>query len=66
MSNGGYVVEDAEAREALRVFRGEWTRLVRVQVSEAILARGDALAWEHALRGYDAEEGMVPLPEELP
>lgn len=48
------VVEDAEAREALRVFRGEWTRLVRIQVSEAIVARTDVLAWEHALRGYDA------------
>lgn len=48
------VLEDAEAREALRVFRGEWSRLVRIQVSEAILGRADGLAWEHALRGYDA------------
>lgn len=48
------VLEGDEAREAVRVFRGEWSRLVRVQISEAIVSRADELAWEHALRGYDA------------
>ena len=44
--------EDAEA--ALQVFRVDWPRLVRIQVSEAVVAQADALAWEHGLRGYDA------------
>ena len=42
------------AQEALRVFRREWPDLVRVQVTEWVVARADALAWEHGLRGYDA------------
>jgi predicted nucleic acid-binding protein len=27
---------------------------VRVQVTEALIARADAFAWEYGLRGYDA------------
>jgi len=27
---------------------------VRLQLTEIIVARADALAWEHGLRGYDA------------
>ena len=27
---------------------------MRVPVSEALVARSEALAWEHGLRGYDA------------
>jgi len=42
------------ARETLRVFRREWPDLVRVQVTEWVVARADALAWEHGLRGYGA------------
>ena len=43
-----------EASGALRVFRSQWADLIRVQPTEAIAARADALAWEHGLRGYDA------------
>ena len=32
----------------------EWDHLIRLQVTEALLRRAGALAWEHALRGYDA------------
>lgn len=39
---------------ALQVFRSEWPRLVRVQTTELLIARADALAWEWGLRGYDA------------
>jgi len=43
---------DAEA--ALQVFRAEWPQLVRLQLTEVILAYADTLAWTHDLRGYDA------------
>ena len=43
-----------EAASALQVFRSEWPSLVRVQTTETLIARADALAWELGLRGYDA------------
>ena len=42
------------AASALQVFRSEWPNLVRVQATEMLIARADALAWELGLRGYDA------------
>jgi predicted nucleic acid-binding protein len=42
------------ARSALQVFRSEWLNLVRIQATETLIARADALAWEFGLRGYDA------------
>lgn len=42
------------AAAALQMFRNEWPRLVRVQVTEFLVARADNLAWELGLRGYDA------------
>jgi predicted nucleic acid-binding protein len=44
--------EQAEA--ALLVFRAQWPRLARLQLTEPLLARADALAWDHGLHGYDA------------
>jgi predicted nucleic acid-binding protein len=43
-----------EALASLQVFRNEWPDLMRVQVTEILIARADTLAWEHGLRGYDA------------
>ena len=43
-----------EALASLQVFREEWPDLVRVQVTEMVVARADAFAWDHGLRGYDA------------
>lgn len=43
-----------EAEAALQVFRAQWPDLVRLQLTEIVLAQADALAWEHGLRGYDA------------
>jgi predicted nucleic acid-binding protein len=43
-----------EAEAALQVFRAEWGDLVRLQLTEAILAQADTLAWDYGLRGYDA------------
>jgi predicted nucleic acid-binding protein len=43
-----------DALTGLKVFRREWPDIVRVQVTEMVVARADDLAWEHNLRGYDA------------
>ena len=43
-----------EAQAGLQAFRSDWPDLMRVQVTEAVVARADALAWERNLRGYDA------------
>ena len=49
----GVLSRDAGAA-ALQVFRSEWPQLVRVQATELVLARADALSWDLGLRGYDA------------
>ncbi len=49
----GIVTED-RARKAQRSFTGDWPDIVRVPVTEALVERAEALAWDHALRGYDA------------
>jgi predicted nucleic acid-binding protein len=48
------VLTAAAARKAQRVFASEWPDLVRIAVSEAVVERAERLAWDHALRGYDA------------
>ena len=49
----GLVTED-RARSAQRSFAGDWPDLIRVPVSQALVERAEALAWDHGLRGYDA------------
>ena len=39
---------------ALKAFRADWPNLVRVQVTDSVVARADSLAWEYGLRGYDS------------
>jgi predicted nucleic acid-binding protein len=39
---------------ALRQFRSEWESFQRLPITENTVVRGDALAVEHNLRGYDA------------
>jgi predicted nucleic acid-binding protein len=43
-----------EASSALQVFNSEWENLVRLQLTEVMIARAANLAWEYGLRGYDA------------
>jgi predicted nucleic acid-binding protein len=43
-----------EALACLQAFREEWPDLVRIQITDMVIARAEALAWEHSLRGYDA------------
>jgi predicted nucleic acid-binding protein len=49
----GYVSAES-AQAAWQQFCRDWPTLVRIKVSEAILERAAALAWEYQLRGYDA------------
>jgi uncharacterized protein len=48
------VLSDDDARQAQRTFAGEWVDFARLPVTEALVARAETLAWNHALRGYDA------------
>jgi predicted nucleic acid-binding protein len=43
-----------EAAAALQAFQAEWDNVVRIRVTEGLVARAASVAWEHALRGYDA------------
>jgi uncharacterized protein len=42
------------AFQTLKAFRKDWESLARIQASESVVSRADALAWAHSLRGYDA------------
>ena len=48
------VIEQNAARAALDAMRREWIRLVRIQATELLIARAETVAWNAALRGYDA------------
>ncbi len=43
-----------EALASLESFRSQWQNYLRLDLTEIAIARADALAWEHNLRGYDA------------
>lgn len=49
------------ARKAQRAFTVDWPDLVRVPVTEALVERAGTLAWEYALRGYDAVQLAAAL-----
>ena len=48
------VLDNLGGRRAHKRFAGEWPDFVRIPVTETLVARADALAWDHGLRGYDA------------
>jgi len=55
------VLDDVGGRRAQRRFSREWPDLMRVPVTEALVARAEALAWAHGLRGYDAVQLAAAL-----
>lgn len=55
------VLDDVGGRRAQRRFSREWPDLIRVPVTEALVARAEALAWAHGLRGYDAVQLAAAL-----
>jgi predicted nucleic acid-binding protein len=48
------LITPEETLAALRQFRSEWESFQRLPITENTVVRGDALAVEHNLRGYDA------------
>jgi predicted nucleic acid-binding protein len=44
--------EDATA--AVQIFRAQWPNLLRIRVTETLIAQADAISWDYSLRGYDA------------
>ncbi|MGH9200595.1 MAG: type II toxin-antitoxin system VapC family toxin [Vicinamibacterales bacterium] len=48
------ILPDDEARKAHRKFAADWPDYARLPVTGGLVARAEALAWDHALRGYDA------------
>jgi len=48
------VLDDVGGRRVQRRFAAEWPHFVRVPATESLVARAEALAWNHGLRGYDA------------
>lgn len=48
------VVAREEGFAVLQAFRDEWFDLVRIDVTDALVARADEFAWQFGLRGYDA------------
>ena len=48
------IVEPDKGRKAQRTFTSQWPDFAKVPVTEALVARAEALAWDSALRGYDA------------
>ncbi|MGC9334563.1 MAG: type II toxin-antitoxin system VapC family toxin [Anaerolineae bacterium] len=55
------VLTQEELFAALQVFRSDWVDLVRIQVTEMVVARADALAWDQGIRGYDAVQLAAAL-----
>jgi uncharacterized protein len=48
------IVEPESGRKAQRAFASEWPDIAKIPVTEALVSRAEALAWDFALRGYDA------------
>ena len=55
------VLDDVGGRRAQRRLSREWPDLMRVPVTEALVARAEALTWAHGLRGYDAVQLAAAL-----
>jgi predicted nucleic acid-binding protein len=48
------VLDEEQALAGRRLFSQDWPHLIRVQLTDALVDRAGALAWNHGLRGYDA------------
>jgi predicted nucleic acid-binding protein len=48
------LLSDDEARKAQRRFAADWSDFARLPLTDGLVARAETLAWDHALRGYDA------------
>ena len=48
------VLSSERGQNAHRDFLRDWADVSRIPVTEALLSRADTLAWDYALRAYDA------------
>lgn len=48
------VIEREEGFANLQAFRDEWFDLIRIDITDELVARADEYAWQFGLRGYDA------------
>jgi uncharacterized protein len=48
------IITQEDATAALRLFRSEWESFQRLPITENTVMRGDFLACDHNLRGFDA------------
>ena len=48
------IIEPDSGRKAQRAFASQWSDIAKVPITEALVSRAEALAWDFALRGYDA------------
>lgn len=55
------ILDDRGGRRVRGRFAREWPDLIRVPVTEALVSRAEALAWDHGLRGYDAVQLAAAL-----
>lgn len=55
------VLDEKAGRRAQRTFANEWLDIVRLPITEALIARAESAAWEYALRGYDAVQLAAAL-----
>ena len=53
VTRAGLVTRESAAK-ALQAFNADWEHMIRLQVSEPLVARAASLAWELGLRGCDA------------
>ena len=60
-ARAGLIAPD-RAQRAQRSFARDWSDLVRVPVTEALMEHAETLAWEHGLRGYDAVTRIANAP----
>lgn len=60
-------LSEEDTQKAITAFRSEWESFPRLPVTEMTVARGDNLAWELGLRGYDAIHlaSAIILQEEI-
>ena len=61
------ILSEEDTQKAITAFRSEWESFPRLPLTEMTVARGDNLAWELGLRGYDAIHlaSAIILQEEI-
>jgi predicted nucleic acid-binding protein len=61
------IITEEGAQKAISLFHSEWESIPRLPVTEMTVARGDNLAWQLGLRGYDAIHlaSAIILQEEI-